>query len=573
MKVRSREVLLMNLLFQSKKLIFVLIFTACGNLLLGQEQNTESGKLFIEGQVRDKQTKEPLAFVNIYNKSTKKATSSTFDGHFRIFLKHRGDTIVFSYVGYKQETLFYNQRSGFVKLLMEQSSTALNEITIVANDNYLYNLLSDCKKNQDEVKTEAKTYYLLESYVNNQQVELVECYYNGIVSGYDLEELKIKNGRIALKKMNDRFFISLESSKAISLLKLFQHNAYFPDNPFTLSKRNLKKYYELELLKTYEDEHGKTIYLIEFKPKRNTENLFSGKVWINYALHKIIKIDLEAINTKKHPFLPIKVSMDNIQKVDLNISKTFDDFNNKSVFNHIGFDYTIQYKSRDSLVYTISTNAFLQAYDFDTHFQLPRFSFSRDNWGDYRKINAIPYNEFFWEHTDEFKQIDRKNKNNNYFNVEADITSESLFKANRFFIRSLLLYAYIKWNADRIWFADFDSDSTTHNAKNQMYYSEEFKLNVKLFADMYFIQDSVQLITATILDPIGSYYNFPKDKTAISFINIYFDLMEIQRSEFEREFLNSDKSIATFNSLYITLKLYASTLHNTFAWKCAHPFQ
>ena len=39
--------------------------------------------------------------------------------------------------------------------------------------------------------------------INNEQVELVECYYNGEFSGYDTKMLHLKNGRIALNEFNN----------------------------------------------------------------------------------------------------------------------------------------------------------------------------------------------------------------------------------------------------------------------------------------------------------------------------------------------------------------------------------
>lgn len=362
--------------------------------------------------------------------------------------------------------------------------------------------------------------------------------------------MQIKNGRIALKHIDDRFIISPESSKAILLLKLFQKSIYFPQNPFSISKRKLKKLYRLELLKSYDDENGNAIDIIDFKPKGESELLFSGQVWINLKNKQLIKINLETNSTKIQPFKLIN-RQSTILNVDLNISISFRENKQRMVFNHIDFNYCVKNKTLQNQEYIISTSAFLQAYDYENVFHLPKFNFSEDQFGDYRKINAVPYNESFWDNMDEFRPPDLKNKNKIFFNEEAELTSKTLFRSNSniYMKGGLLEYPYIIWNGDRVWFAALDVDSS-NISQNKDFTSSLYKLTVKLFADLYKYHDSIQLISATILDPLESYYKLSKDKVALCFINMYFDLMELQHREFRQEFLNSDKSQLSFDRLY-----------------------
>ena len=136
----------------------------------------------------------------------------------------------------------------------------------------------------------SKTYFELESYVNEHQVELVESYYNGSFMGYDLNSLDIKAGRLGLSGFKHRLFVSLETSKAMVMHKLLKENDYFPGSPIECNKHKLRKHFQLRLVSKYEDENARTLYVINYTPIDSSLSLFEGCVWIDSAsndLHKI----------------------------------------------------------------------------------------------------------------------------------------------------------------------------------------------------------------------------------------------------------------------------------------------
>ena len=150
-------------------------------------------------------------------------------------------------------------------------------------------MVSKCRKSATYKRKKAKTYFELETHIKNKQVELVECYYNGEFEGYDLQNLALKNGRIALALYGNRFFVSTETSNALNMHKLFDYNDFFPRSPFDLNKKKLKKRYTLRLAKKYKDEQSNTIYVVTFFPKENSKNAFEGKVWIDSLEKSIVK--------------------------------------------------------------------------------------------------------------------------------------------------------------------------------------------------------------------------------------------------------------------------------------------
>jgi hypothetical protein len=68
--------------------------------------------------------------------------------------------------------------------------------------------------------------------------------------------------------------------------------------------------------------------------------------------------------------------------------------------------------------------------------------------------------------------------------------------------------------------------------------------------DINEVCDSLQIITKTIFDPFLSFYNFPQTKESQAFINIYFDLIEIERRKLAEELIKCKKDILLMKVKY-----------------------
>ncbi|MBL0007556.1 MAG: hypothetical protein IPP25_10380 [Saprospiraceae bacterium] len=151
-------------------------------------------------------------------------------------------------------------------------------------------------------ETDAKAYYELKTFRDEQQIELVEGYYNAAISGYELSGLTLKAGRLAMQPYDNRFFASMESSTAITAMKLLSNNSNFPDSPLELSKKEMRKNFDLSLDKKYVDDNADSIYVISYEPVDTAGMFFKGTVWINKTNNTILKITLNCHHCKKYPF-------------------------------------------------------------------------------------------------------------------------------------------------------------------------------------------------------------------------------------------------------------------------------
>ncbi len=102
-----------------KKLLFLLLLLPFGALA----QST------LDGVVLDAKTRSPLPGVNVNVQGTATGTSTDADGKFRLSNLKGGDNVVFSFIGYKNETVaFSNQRN--ITVSLEEESSQLQEVVV-----------------------------------------------------------------------------------------------------------------------------------------------------------------------------------------------------------------------------------------------------------------------------------------------------------------------------------------------------------------------------------------------------------------------------------------------------------
>lgn len=531
-----------------RRIAFIIVFLL-PLALFGQNLNSLT---HISGRILNKETSEPIPFANIYNSTLKTGTISDEEGYYKIAINNASDSVMVSFVGFQKQFVHINENLAAQTIFLEESVQLLNEVTISASKyDWLYSFLTSCKRSAPYERNDAKAYYELKSSWEGDQIELVEAFFNAEMIGAELDGLQMKTGRFGLKKNQDRFFNSMESSQAILQMKLFERNDYFPGNPFEFSTTKMKKNFTLRLEKKYLDQHSDSIYVIFFSPRDISNGLFSGKIWINPQKKQIRKIIYECKNCKVTPFSPL-FDTDSILNTDMSITKEFTEVAGNMVFNRIDFTYEFDYRSRVKAKmtreYHIKSNAILYAYDYEKQFDLPRFQFSDNCKTDYLKINAIPYNEFFWLNNNEFKMFDLDNRNDEFYYQDDVITNRTWYSENPFF-NKVYEAPFMTWSDKRILFRD-DSGSRPQDADYKpKIISDLYNLAVKVFLDINTYSDSTNVVTSTVFDPWDTFYYLPVDSVTNCFLNIYFDI-----HEFERRQLMEEISQRALNTSQILLK-------------------
>ena len=91
-----------------------------------------------------------------------------------------------------------------------------------------------------------------------------------------------------------------------------------------------------------------------------------------------------------------------------------------------------------------------------------------------------------------------------------------------------------------------------------------YQLEVQLFYDLLETKDSLVLLSSCVIDPYQTYYKLSVDPTVNCFINMYFDLCEIERRKFESACRKGVLNLQQINAIYIDTKQGLDEVLNEF---------
>lgn len=526
--------------------LFLILLMGC--FMTGRAQSS------LKGFVKDEVTGLPVAYCSVALKQDHAGTISNEEGEFILWMRET-DTLLFSCIGYKKQrtAVASFMKDPVIKLAPDVS--LMSEVTVTADNSFLYDIMESCRKKLLESKNRtSKVYFMLESEIEKQPVEFLESYYNGTVNNSSISELRFKNGRVGIAPYDSGFFLNLNTSKAIAFISLLNTNGYFPGIPFQLGKSKLKKEYNLSLKSVYSA--SSSIYHIAFSPKAKTGSWFEGEAWINKTNHELIKIILRASDTKVHPFQPIFPDS-KIEKVDLEISKSYKTEQQANVLEHINFSYSLKYSTSKSAraikpetAREVRSKCLMYFYDYNDSFEIPHFEYNSQV-DDYRKIALLSYNDDFWKdnkgliYSEKMRRSIRYFKTNGFLiNYKGKINSGTrLFETNNI-LWSKDLRISVKQNIIK------DDTLQRQAFNNQSFLSSLYNLRSQIFLDINTINDTLRHYSVSVFDVYETFYRLPEESYTNCFINIYFDLCEIERRDMEQKLSKGPLNAQQINLVY-----------------------
>ena len=539
--------------------------------------------------VKDSKTKEPLGFCNVAIKGTKKGTITNSDGVFSISVDILKDIIIISYLGYENKTIKAKELVQKPEILLLKKAFALQEISVHADNEYLYDIMIKCRKKLMENKTKkvSKVYYGLETdsktisvwypgikgdtlnyfkmdSVNNTEkpVELLECFYNATVNGTTINKLEFKNGRTALAVI-ENYFMTYGSSKAFSKIVLTDKNDGFPALPFQFGKNTMEKHFNLEL--SYYDGSS---YNIKFSPRKEFSKYFSGEVWIEKETFNLLKIHFKTKNSTIHPFLP-NFPNDSIKNVSMDVTNTYKTEDNMVLPDHIFFNYSFTYFSRKDSAFlfyknmnrVIQSKGILFFYDYNHPFILPYFDYINDTqYDDYHIMSFIPYNEDFWNNNSTLILTKKQREEFDLLVNDGQLINYRMNNYGDDFLRRTSMcnvghfeFFYAFWssckrivpNTSSPQFETYSMDKINQNIRTDLY-----KLKVQILLDIVESNDSLLCKSYTVFDNYQSFYHLPLNQYSNAFLNIYFDICEIERRKMQNKLNSKNYTASQIDTIY-----------------------
>lgn len=524
----------------------------------------------IHSKVIDKGGKENIAFCNIYNQNLQTGSISNVDGDFAIKISSISDTLVFSYVGFKSRKIVVNKILSWNSVSLEPTELLLDEIEVIGDNDYLYDILTGCRKVLKKSKRihESKAYFSLNTSIEEQPLEFLECYYNAEQRGGDLMDLYIKNGRLALQTIDGGLFLNHNTTQAFNKIHLTTKSDLMPNIILQFSKRMMKKKFEVSL-----DFCDNELYQISFKPKDSSNTSFHGKLWINKKTSYIRKITLKIENTEQHPF--VNNGLEKIKDINCSITKIFQKNDTLILLDLTLFDLTINslnYDLKTKLGYSpffekkIDISSVLYFYDYKEPFILPYFEYD-NTYRDYRKLSIIPYNEAFWNgkklllSNHQKEQLGVLKTDGILINYDKNHYGNGFFKeivkGTPIFDNRTYWYEhqpYFFWspkfrmtlNKDIIDKQEPDSE----NVFGDRMIRDLYHFEVQIFLDINPVDSIFDCKAFTVFDLTKTFYKTDENENSNPFINIYFDICEIEKRRMEERLKTNNQSLEAVNTIY-----------------------
>ena len=145
--------------------LFTLYTTAETGYLYENNENDNATTRCFKGVVLDGTNNQPLPGVNVLVTGTTNGTTTDFDGNFTLTNIKKGEKISFSYIGFTDETLIYeNQKT--ITITLKEDQKELNKFNRSTLDKTQQTIYDELKyENELSLKAENKKF----QYLNNER--------------------------------------------------------------------------------------------------------------------------------------------------------------------------------------------------------------------------------------------------------------------------------------------------------------------------------------------------------------------------------------------------------------------
>lgn len=494
----------------------------------------------IQFYVFDQDSNQPIPYAHAVNLNTNDGYLSNEEGLITFVFSTNKDTLHLSHLGYDLKKILAGSIAPNSTITLSPSAYSLETVSVTARDERAYTLLKKSKKRMRRIKnTRAKAFLSLETESEGKPIEFLQGHYNAEMELGSLESLELKAGRVALSQINDRYFVSLSTTHLLCNYSLI-NGGHLPFNPYQV--RRPKRYFDMKVVGENEDE-----VILSFIPMKNKDKAFEGKLWIAKSDYSILRITLKNDNVATHPFRPIKPN-DKLENLGINLNITFHPDINQGIkdlqFAYV-FDYYFEHLNGvEQPTRRLKTNGYLFLYDNEKLFDLPLIEY-KANHNDYRKISFLGFDPTFWNKYARITNTSSQIKKLEYFKNNGFIVN---FYDNQFSddgkVSTFFENNNIRWNAEERWYIKSKKIDLS-----RVEIIPKSKIEVQLFLDYYPIGDTMRYRSETILDVFTSEYYLPNTPQHNAFLNIYFDLCEIERRSLIQK-LDKNASSKKIKELY-----------------------
>ena len=262
----------------------------------------------ITGSILDGETNKPLGYASIRIDQTTTGTTSNSDGLFILKLNAGSYKLIFSYVGYKTDTLSVSLRgTKNINIKLQPEALKFGEVVVYANENIAYRVIREAIKRKKENRKGLVNFeynaYAKKIMKSAGEVAAIE---ETFVKGYNkigswekefiLSTHKTENQKKETHSMDFNISDSYYIDFSKDTLTLILNKIYLPlaDNAFD--------YYDYKLLDISESASG-DVYHIKVIPRSSIQPLLKGEITIESGMYAVNSVNLEINEGVRFPFV------------------------------------------------------------------------------------------------------------------------------------------------------------------------------------------------------------------------------------------------------------------------------
>lgn len=469
----------------------------------------------LKGSISDKNG-NPIAFANIYVKDTYISTSSNDKGNYTLNIKKTGSyTILFQYLGYKTNVQVVEliTMPQVLNVSLVEEEIQLNEVVVSKKDNPANAIIKSAIANRNENSKKTAKYTAdfysrgifkvkdLPKKFMGQKIdtfdEIIDSTRSGIlylsetISKISFQKPDKLNETIVASKVsgNDNGF-SFNNAAAVNY-DFYENTIPFNANIISPIASNAFSYYKYKFEGSFFDENKQQINKIKVIPRRITEPVFEGYIYIVEDSWAIYAIDLSTSGVQtQNPALnkltlKQNFSFNNLTKTWIKNTQTLDfnagifAFKFTGTFNYVysNFEFPEQFSKKTFGNQILSFEKNANKKDDEFWNKLRPIPLTADESDDYLKKDALQTKKKTQKYLD---SIDKKRNKFEFSDVFFGYSYENSFKKRSFSYKGPLLSTSFNtvqgWNtAVGLQFSSYNSDERTY---------QDFDLKVQYgFAD------------------------------------------------------------------------------------------
>ncbi len=476
-------------------------------------------------RVMDAQQGHPLPYATVLLMGTSRGTITNSEGWFGLPLQGVDDSLRISFIGYKTLVIPFTAALDGTHILLERAVHELAEAVVRPGEDLYARVVAASKWLRRAPEIEAKLFYGLETHSDEQPVELMHAYFSVTLKAAMITGLDFKRGKIGIAPKDDKHFINFNTARAFALLDVHARQSRFPLSPLAhTSRKALKQEFLVELIEAAVDHDG--VDHLRATPRDPSQGAFTMDLWLAKGSAQVRAFELACTSCPRHPFIPL-FPEGRIDSVDMRYRQTWTT-EPPYLPQVMELAYNTAYTGPDMSDH-FQSHAIMHAFDHGAPFIPTQFHWP-DLLEEYRKIFWLPEDTIFWSRMTPPLPTEKQLKDHAF--IAAHDLRNNAWYGELTEHNDLLRPVFIAWSPeDRLTYEDITGAwvRTAHGPPDP----DRIQLYTRLYLEMDTAKGDLHWFSCAVFGPHRSVYLAKPLPWTDAFINIYFDLCEMERRKME----------------------------------------